>query len=183
MATGAVRFIQRGFHSIMFIEEIMAVIYRFQRRNVVVALFAGKRRIDFVVANQAIGHQREQARRRDILRLLDTVMAAGATVGGAKMRRDSSVQVLFGGDSSPQNRRDIAKLNVRLVVKTVNNAHFWRLYDTFFGMTGRANRFRRQAHDRSSGLVASRANQFQCQMPPVRKRCVLRPGGTGQKYG
>ena len=161
MATGAVRFIQRGFHPIMFIEEIMAVIDRFQRRNVVVALFAGKRRVDFVVANQAIG----------------------ATVGGVELRRDSSVQVLLGGDGSPQNRRDVAKFNVRLVVKTVNNAHFWHLYDTFFGMTGSANRFRRQAHNRSSGLVASRANQFQCQMPPVRKRCVLRPGGTGQKYG
>ena len=113
MATGAVRFIQRGFHPIMFIEEIMAVIDRFQRRNVVVALFAGKRRVDFVVANQAIGHQREHARRRDILRLLDTVMAAGATVGGVEMRRDSSVQVLLGGDGSPQNRRDIATTTLR----------------------------------------------------------------------
>ncbi len=183
MATGAVRFIQRGFHSIMFIQEVMAVIDRFQHGNVVVALFAGKRRVDFVVANQAIGHQREDARWRDILRLLDTVMAAGATVGGVEMRRDSSVQVLFGGDSSPQNRCDVAKFNVRLVVETVNNAHFWHLYDTFFGMTRRASRLRRQAHDLSRGLVASRASQFQCQMPPVRKRCVLRPGGTGQKYG
>ena len=179
MATGAVRFIQRGFHSIMSIEEIMAVIDRFQRGNVVVALFAGKRRVDFVVANQAIGHQRKDARRRNILRLLDTVMAAGATVGGAQMRRDSSVQVLLGGDSSPQNRRDIAKFNVRLVVKTVNNAHFWHLYYTFFSMAGSANCLRRQAHDRSSGLVARRANQLQCQMPPVRERGLLPAGGTG----
>ena len=48
----------------------MAVIYGFQRGNVVVALFAGKRRVDFVVANKAVGHQRKDARRRDILRLL-----------------------------------------------------------------------------------------------------------------
>ena len=51
VATGAVRFIQRGFHSIVFIEEVRAVVGRFQRGNVVVTLLAGKWGVDLVVAD------------------------------------------------------------------------------------------------------------------------------------
>ena len=76
VATGAVRFIQRGFHSIVFIEEVRAVVGRFQRGNVVVTLLAGKRGVDFVVTDQAVGHLREDAGGCDILGLLDAVVAA-----------------------------------------------------------------------------------------------------------
>ena len=188
MATCTVRFIQRGFHSIMFIEEVRAVVGRFQRGNIVVTFFAGKRGIDFVVADQAIGHLREYAGGRDILGLLDPVVAPRATVGGVEMARGSERQILLGGDRSPQNGRDSAELRVHLVIETVHFSGARSFYHATIGVARHAHRRRgqivvRRCRALRDGLMTRRAGELQRQMPPVRERFVLRSGGICQKYG
>ena len=81
MAARTLCFVQRGFHPVMFIQKIRAMIRRFQRGNVVMALLAGERRIDLAMANQAVGHKRKHGGARNILRLLNPMMATRAAVG------------------------------------------------------------------------------------------------------
>src|SRR5678815_4140867 len=85
MATETLRFIQGGFHPVMFIQKIRAMVRRFQRGNVVMALLAGERRIDLAVANQAVGHKRKHVGARNILRLLNPMVATRAAVGSIQM--------------------------------------------------------------------------------------------------
>ena len=186
VATCAVRLIQRGLHPIVFIQEVGTMISRYERGNIGVAFFAGKRWVDLGMADQTIGHLREDASRCDIFGLFDTVVAAGAVVGGIEMGWRPVRRVLFAGDGRAQNGRYVAELSVQLVVKVGHLADRWSLYCAAIRVARLASRRRGQIvvvrfRALRDGLVARHARKFQCQMPPMRERFVLRTRGACQK--
>ena len=87
---------------------------------------------------------REDAGGRDILGLLDAVVARRATVGGVEMGWGAERQILPGGDRSAQNGRDVAELGVCLVVETVHFSRAGSFYRAAIGVARFASRRRGQ---------------------------------------
>src|ERR1039457_2293744 len=94
------------------------MIRRLQLRSFDMAERAANRRVDLVVANEAVGH-REESRFRRPLRILDAVVAGQTWVARVETAPQIAGwrQVCPFVDRRGDDRRDVAQLQVRLVTE------------------------------------------------------------------
>ena len=149
------------------------------------ALLAGEGRIQFVVADKAVGHVGEDAGRAHVLGLLNPVVTGGAVIGCVEVRGGPRVEIPLAGDGRAQDWRNVAELRMNLMVEFVDLALGGRFYGAAARVTGRAHGGGRKIvilcpGAGADGLMAGGTDQLQRQMAPVREG-LLRTGNIGQK--
>ena len=126
------------------IKKIGRVERRLQCLIVPMTRFATERRIDLVVAHQAIGHLRKVRLLRNRSGSLYAAMARRARIGRVQMGSPLGpvTKIRLALNRRGNQRRNVSKLRVKRMIE-LHQSHRPRLFDDRF-MTGEARFFRRQ---------------------------------------